>query len=328
MQDCCAGSQEEERKKAQDAAEPDFFFEHSDPPAGFEETKRSVREWLEGHITACRRVALVTSGGTMVPLEKNTVRFIDNFSGGNRGAASAEHLLAQGYAVIFLNRKNSLQPYARYFNLRHPTGDFIDFLTVNEKDRVEVLQEHAEVEHEVANILKAFNVVRRENRLVKVRFTSLQEYLFLLRFISMEMGRCGEKGLIYSAAAVSDFYIPANEMAEHKIQSSSNPFGLTIRLRSVPKVLHLITGVWAPDAFVISFKLETDADILAQKATTALQNYGVSMVVANLLQSYQTSILLFTKSGAQIPVKEEHGKDIEEKLVQLCVEYHTKHIGD
>jgi hypothetical protein len=39
--------------------------------------------------------------------------------------------------VLFLNRKNSLQPYARYFELRHPTGDFIDFLTVNEKGGVE-----------------------------------------------------------------------------------------------------------------------------------------------------------------------------------------------
>ena len=35
-------------------------------------------------------VVLVTSGGTTVPLEKNTVRFIDNFSRGERGAASAE----------------------------------------------------------------------------------------------------------------------------------------------------------------------------------------------------------------------------------------------
>ena len=35
-------------------------------------------------------------GGTIVPLEKNTVRFIDNFSTGSRGAASAEYFLAQG----------------------------------------------------------------------------------------------------------------------------------------------------------------------------------------------------------------------------------------
>ena len=37
-----------------------------------------------------RKIVIITSGGTTVPLEKNTVRFIDNFSTGARGATSAE----------------------------------------------------------------------------------------------------------------------------------------------------------------------------------------------------------------------------------------------
>lgn len=32
----------------------------------------------------------MTSGGTTVPLEQRCVRYIDNFSSGNRGAASTE----------------------------------------------------------------------------------------------------------------------------------------------------------------------------------------------------------------------------------------------
>lgn len=35
-------------------------------------------------------VVLLTSGGTSVPLEKNAVRWLTNFSTGNRGAALAE----------------------------------------------------------------------------------------------------------------------------------------------------------------------------------------------------------------------------------------------
>lgn len=38
-------------------------------------------------------IAVVTSGGTTVPLEKHCVRFIDNFSSGRRGALSTEELL-------------------------------------------------------------------------------------------------------------------------------------------------------------------------------------------------------------------------------------------
>ena len=37
-----------------------------------------------------QEIVLVTSGGTAVPLEKHTVRFLDNFSTGNRGALSSE----------------------------------------------------------------------------------------------------------------------------------------------------------------------------------------------------------------------------------------------
>lgn len=37
-----------------------------------------------------QEIVLVTSGGTAVPLEKQTVRFLDNFSTGNRGALSSE----------------------------------------------------------------------------------------------------------------------------------------------------------------------------------------------------------------------------------------------
>lgn len=40
-----------------------------------------------------RPIACVTSGGTTVPLERNCVRFIDNFSAGTRGAMSTEQFL-------------------------------------------------------------------------------------------------------------------------------------------------------------------------------------------------------------------------------------------
>ncbi len=48
-----------------------------------------------------------------MPLEQKTVRFIDNFSTGGRGAALAEALLARGYAVVFLHRRGSKFPFSR-----------------------------------------------------------------------------------------------------------------------------------------------------------------------------------------------------------------------
>jgi phosphopantothenate-cysteine ligase len=49
----------------------------------------------------------------METAEKNTVRFLDNFSHGNRGSITAEVLLDAGYSVIFLHRRKSLRPFLR-----------------------------------------------------------------------------------------------------------------------------------------------------------------------------------------------------------------------
>jgi phosphopantothenate-cysteine ligase len=60
---------------------------------------------------------LITSGGTQVPLESNTVRMIENFSSGLRGAASAEYFLKAGYAVVYYHRDKCLKPFIRHLNL-------------------------------------------------------------------------------------------------------------------------------------------------------------------------------------------------------------------
>lgn len=65
-----------------------------------------------------------------MPLEHNTVRFVDNFSAGTRGSASAEFLLDYGYAVIFLFRLKSLEPFVRHFMGQA----FLDMLEVQESD--------------------------------------------------------------------------------------------------------------------------------------------------------------------------------------------------
>jgi phosphopantothenate-cysteine ligase len=49
------------------------------------ECAATVAAFLAAQEPNCK-IALVTSGGTTVPLEKKTVRFIDNFSTGGRGA--------------------------------------------------------------------------------------------------------------------------------------------------------------------------------------------------------------------------------------------------
>ena len=73
------------------------FFEENERPKCYEDSQRGVEAFCRA-LPADHKIVLVTSGGTTVPFERNTVRFIDNFSAGTRGSSSAEHFLAAGYA--------------------------------------------------------------------------------------------------------------------------------------------------------------------------------------------------------------------------------------
>jgi DNA / pantothenate metabolism flavoprotein len=87
-----------------------------------------------------------------------------------------------------------------------------------------------------------------------VSFQSVQDYLFLLRSATQELSTMGRSVIIYLAAAVSDFYIPCAEMAQHKIQSHGKD-GMSVKLHNVPKMLGYVAQRWAPEAYVISFKV-------------------------------------------------------------------------
>ncbi|XP_029434509.1 phosphopantothenate--cysteine ligase isoform X2 [Rhinatrema bivittatum] len=135
--------------------------------------------------------------------------------------------------------------------------------------------------------------------------------------------------MFYLAAAVSDFYIPASEMPEHKIQSSSGP--LQISMKMVPKMLSPLVREWAPQAFVISFKLETDPTIITERAQRALELYRHQVVVANILETLRTHVLIITQnSSTDLYLSEQEaaqGKEIEEKIVNDLLARHSSFIN-
>ncbi|EXC06671.1 hypothetical protein L484_021507 [Morus notabilis] len=150
--------------------------------------------------------------------------------------------------------------------------------------------------------------------------------IVMLRMIAIPMSNLGPNAIFYLAAAVSDFYVPWQSMAEHKIQSASGP--LNMQLAQVPKMLSVLRRDWAPMAFCISFKLETDSKILLEKAGVALKKYKMNMVVANELSSRKEEVVIVTSDG-QIPVRRNKAAgvdDVENPLIQLIVERHSAHI--
>ncbi|KAJ3300612.1 hypothetical protein HK104_009269 [Borealophlyctis nickersoniae] len=309
------------------------YFATTPSPQGVEEIGKRTDEFIAFHEKSGKKVVLITSGGTTVPLETQTVRFIDNFSAGTRGATSAEYFIEAGYAVIFMHRQHSLQPYSRHYS--HSKNCFLDYLEVGEGESVHVIPKYTE---HMRQVLTKYQKAKQNNLLLMVDFVTVQDYLFLLRRLTCAMSRLGDKAMYYLAAAVSDFFIPQSKMAEHKIQSGDG--ALVLQLDQVPKIITPLVSQWAKKGFIVSFKtfslimrqLETDPSILVSKAKKSLERYGHQLVIGNILTTRKRIVTLITQTEQKdIVLSDEElaaGVEIESRIVPELVERHDRWIKE
>jgi phosphopantothenate-cysteine ligase len=173
-------------------------------------------------------------------------------------------------------------------------------------------------------LLEAVSLYRRaksDESLLMVPFITVFDYAHLLREISLLLNPLGKDAVIYLAAAVSDFYIPHDEMSQHKITSSQS---LQLSFRRTPKLITPLRNSWSPQAFTVTFKLETDGELLVPRAREALKKYGHQVVVANLLQSRHTKVTMVTEEGEEEKDLEERGeREIEQLIVDEIISKHS-----
>ena len=296
-----------------DLAVIDQFYTNFAEPSNLAEIRAQVDKFIES--VGAGPLVLITSGGTIVPIEHNTVRFVDNFSAGTRGSASAEYFLKKNYKVIFLYRLKSCEPFTRHFNM----SQLLESLSISDSGLLEV---NSPLGEKLSQIAKDYK--QQKENLLLITFTTLAEYLYYLREISFAVKPLGSRVALYLAAAVSDFYIPQTNMATHKIQSKDGPISLCLEI--VPKILRPLVKFWVPAAFVVSFKLETDASILLDKARKALHRYGHHLVIANELQSRKREVILVTEKENQKITIDDSEMEIESLIVDEVVTRHKSYI--
>jgi len=266
------------------AEDTEAFF--SECPAVAGDHKQQILEFFRHHAAPngkglLRPVVCVTSGGTTVPMERNCVRYIDNFSAGTRGAMSTQEFLEvrrlccaccwrscsfaaeyytdyrylttthpnnhthhphapnikqAGYAVIFITRTGSVQPWTLdlprqeivpllqeilQYSGGDDTADAIADATASNgaassikgadieggggAGTAALAPEHAAA---VVSVLKRVAAVQRQRTLLTIPFTTIFEYLQHLRAVALAAAPYGSGCMFYLAAAVSDFYIP------------------------------------------------------------------------------------------------------------------------
>ncbi|KAI9246047.1 DNA/pantothenate metabolism flavoprotein [Phascolomyces articulosus] len=304
----------------QGVIDPEVYFSMNKPPANLPEFEEKLTAFVDHHQKLGNRVVLITSGGTTVPLENQTVRFIDNFSNGTRGATSAEYFLEAGYAVVFMHRQFSLEPYHRHYT-HNPTLNFLDYLVPKEDGSVSVDPKYA---GEMNKILMKYHQAKESNRLLLLDFVTLSDYLFKLHSGSRILARLQQKAIYYLAAAVSDFFIPKQKLSEHKIQSRDG--AMTLTLDQVPKFLKPLVSLWASHGLIVSFKLETDTKLLVPKARRALEQYGHQVVIGNMLTTRKQTVTMIMKDKERVlsltPEELHQGVEIESKIIPDLVHIH------
>ncbi|KAJ6650058.1 Phosphopantothenate--cysteine ligase [Pseudolycoriella hygida] len=321
----------------------EFFATHL-PPSDFEDNRKLLKEFCERQNKLQNNIVLITSGGTTIPLEHNTVRFVDNFSAGTRGSsknlyrssllniqnlgsASAEYFLEHSYAVIFMHRQKSLEPFTRHFNGQQ----FFDMLELSDREigpssTISVKPDSVDV---LAPILAKYKRAAEAKQILYINFTSVVDYMWLLRASCECLAAFEKRAVLYLAAAVSDFYIPSDKMPVHKIQSGEG--APTISLQLVPKILAPLVSLWVPNAFVVSFKLETDENLLIAKSRESLNKYKHKLVIANILQTRKNRVIFVTPTTSyEVVLTREQalsGLEIEEPIVADVVRKHDEFVS-
>ncbi|ESL08366.1 hypothetical protein TRSC58_03931, partial [Trypanosoma rangeli SC58] len=262
----------------------------------------------------CKGVALITSGGTVVPMEVNAVRYLTNFSTGSRGAATAEALLQRGWACVFLYHENSTRPFRRHLDQMSTEQLFAELAAPVRSPKV-------------LATLQAYE--KHRDRILYVPFKTLMEYMFLLRLLSEVLSRRAESlqslpMMLISAAAVSDFFVPLSRIPTNKISSDND---LNVCFESVPKMLGYISEEWCTSSatvprYLITFKLETEEEAMKKKALQNLVKYNCDAVVANMLQNYQEKVLVYWRGEEHhpIPLLRSEDTSIEMLMVDLFLE--------
>jgi len=303
----------------------------------------SIRQFIKEQSTQDRRVVLVTSGRMNVPLERNMVRYIANFSSGGRGAYSTEEFLKyDNYSVIYLHHQSAVRPFDlnSKFSVKmhdiHVTNDCTSVTIAASDDSSSSSEQHRKQLAKLRDDIELYHKVKRENRLLEVQYDTLYEYLVMLSECSKLLDVLKHRAMVFSAAAVADFYVPYQDMSQHKIQSRDMPDNcLQLKLHQTPKCLKALRLDWCPNAFLVSFKLETDPSIINEKVNDAITKYKIDVVLSNLLSTYVTNVHIHYNDyienrepshGKLIQIDPTKNERLEAKIVRELVDRHDEFI--
>lgn len=82
----------------------------------------------------------------------------------------------------------------------------------------------------LAPILAKYKIAQEANKILYINFTSVVDYMWLLRAACECLAAFDKRAVLYLAAAVSDFYIPSDKMVTYESLCLTNQISPHFRL--------------------------------------------------------------------------------------------------
>ncbi|DBA02356.1 TPA: hypothetical protein N0F65_007175 [Lagenidium giganteum] len=266
----------------------------------------------------CRGVALVTSGATIVPLDGGNESFVDLSSRVQeyQGPACVEYLLHLGYAVIFLHREDSLEPFTRHFQKYIKNGAFMDMLRMSGEGHIVLDGLDDAQQLRFQHIMALYK--ESKDRLLNIPFTSVQQYLMLLKLTTQAINRAKNRGIVILAATVMDFYVPVKE---DKLWRNKKNGEFSVNFVRVPNLIRKIRKDWCRKAFLVTFKNQLDPSEMVEAAHADLEKWGVDVVAGTNRWEYPHQILLVSEQEDTI-VSCAEDEDVNDAFASSIAEMH------
>lgn len=124
-------------------------------------------------------------------------------------------LFNTGYKVIFIHRTGSILPFTTGFRnhiSKNVDNNFLSSLEVRKDGIFVKINSISDNDNMLKSELKCYNSCKKNNMILYYSYETVNEYLYLLELIGKRLGVYDERICFFLAAAVSDFYIPEDEV--------------------------------------------------------------------------------------------------------------------
>ncbi|KAJ8525883.1 hypothetical protein ON010_g15244 [Phytophthora cinnamomi] len=257
-------------------------------------------------------------------------------------------------AVIFVHREDSLRPFTRHFQKYIQNGAFMDMFRLQDNGLV---LSGVDISQQLQFQKIAQLYTECSTRVLNLSFTSVQQYLMLVRLTAKAMEVAKDRGVVVLAATLMDFYVPVDppaaameaadeaggvEPAPSSTSSSSSSSSsskhsktrhikklakkiakkksdeFSVNFVRVPNMIRKIRKDWCPKAFLITCKHQLDSGEDIEAAHADLEKWGVDVIAGN---HHSREILLITEQEETI-VTCPDDEDINDAFASAVADMH------